>query len=146
MCWGKVLTLTQLKEHGFQLASLCSFCRKEEEELEHILIHCQAIWGQWTDLLFAFGVDWTCFFLAKDLIQSWIHFLVRKKTKAIWRAAPLLLLWAIWKERNKIIFEDATFSLLRLKFSVIRSLFMCVGFIPKADINFVRLLLYRFYG
>ena len=47
---------------------------------------------------------------------------------------------------NKIIFEDATFPPLRLKLSVIRSLFAWVGFIPKADIDFVRLILYRFYG
>ena len=146
MWWGKVLTSTQLKKRGFHLANMCPFWKKEEEELEHILIHCQAIWGQWTDLLSAFGVDWTCPFLAKDLIQSWMHFLVRKKAKAIWRVAPLLLLWAIWKERNKIIFEDATFSLLRLKLSIIQSLFTCARFIPKADINFVRLVLYRLYG
>ena len=68
--WGKGLTSTQLKKRGFHLASMCPFYRKEEEELEHILIHYQAIWGQWTDLLLAFGVDWTCPFLTKDLIQS----------------------------------------------------------------------------
>ena len=125
---------------------MCPFCRKEEEELKHILIHCHAIWGQWTDLLLAFGVDWTCPFLAKDLIRSWIHFLIRKKAKAIWRVAPLLLFGVIWKERNKIIFEDAIFSLLRLKLSVIPSLLTWGGFIPKADIKIVRLLCFRFYG
>ena len=98
---------------------MCPFCRKEEEELEHILIHCQVILEQWTDLLFAFGVDWTCHFLAKDLIQSWMHFPVRKKAKTIWRATPILLFWAIWKEITKIIFENATFSPLRLKLSII---------------------------
>ena len=144
--WGKVLTSTQLKKRGFQLASKCLFCGREEEELEHILIHCPAIWGQWTDLLYAFEASWICPFLIKDLIQSLMHFLVRKKAKAIWRAAPLLLFWAIWKERNRIIFDDATFSFRRVKFSVICSLFTRVGLIPKADMSFVRLLLYRFYG
>ena len=109
--WGKVFTSTQLKKRGFHLASKCPFYGREEEELEHILIHCRAIWGQCTDLLSAFGPSCTCPFLVKDLIQSWMHFLVGKKAKAIWIAAPLLLCWAIWKERNKIIFEDATFHL-----------------------------------
>ena len=53
--WAKVLTSTQLKKRDFQLASMCPFCRKEEEELEHILIRCQAIGGHWTDLLSALG-------------------------------------------------------------------------------------------
>ena len=56
--WGKVLTSSQLKKRGFHLASKCPFCGKKEEELEHILIHCSPIWGQWTDLLSAFGVSW----------------------------------------------------------------------------------------
>ena len=75
-----------------------------------------------------------------------MHFPVRNKVKAIWRTVPLLLFWAIWKENNKIIFEDVTFSPLRLKLSVIQSLLMRVGFIPKTDIDFDKLLLYKFYG
>ena len=122
---------------------MCPFCRKEEEELEHILIHCHAIWGQWINLLSTFGVAWTCLFMAKDLIQSWMHFPVKKEAKTIWRAAPLLLFWAKWK-RGIELFLKTTFSLLRLKLYVIRSLFTCAGFIPKVDIDFVRLLLYRF--
>ena len=112
--------------------------------MEHILIHCPSIWVQWTELFSAFGVSWAYPLLVKDLLQSWLHFLVRKKAKSIWRATPLIIFWAIWKERNRVIFEDATFSTLRLKLSVIRSLFTWAGCIPKADISFVRLLLYRF--
>ena len=65
-----VRTSAQLKKRGFQLVSKCPFCGREEEELEHILIHCLEILGWWTDLLFAFGASWTCPFLVKDLIQS----------------------------------------------------------------------------
>ena len=96
--------------------------------------------------LSTFGASWTCHFLVKDLIQIWMHFPVRKKVKAIWRAAPLFLFWAIWKERNRIIFEGANFSSRRVKLFVIRSLFTKAGLIPKADFSFVRLLLYRFYN
>ena len=76
---GKVHTSSQLKKRGYHLASRCPLCGREEEELEHILIHCPSIWGQWTDLLFAFGASWVCP-LVKDLLQSWLHFLVRKKS------------------------------------------------------------------
>ena len=114
--------------------------------MEHILIHCPSIRGQWTDILFAFGAPWVCPLFVKDILQSWLHFPVRKKAKAIWMVAPLILFWAIWKERNRVIFEDATFSTLRLKLSIIFSLFTWVGCIPNVDISFVRLLLYRSYG
>ena len=38
------------------------------------------------------------------------------------------------------------FSTLRLKLFVIRSLFTWAGCIPNADISFIRVILYRFYG
>ena len=47
----------------------------------------------------------------------------------------MVMFWAIWKERNKIIFEDATFSSLRLKLYVILSLFTWAGFIPNVDLS-----------
>ena len=68
--WGKVLTSTQLKKRGFHLTSKCPFCEREEEELEHVLIHCPSIWGQWIDLLSTFGVSWAYPHLIKDLFQS----------------------------------------------------------------------------
>lgn len=48
-------------------------------------------------------------------ILSWSHFPVMKKAKRLWRAASLILFWALWKERSKIIFEDAS----RIKTTVI---------------------------
>ena len=42
-CSGKVLTTNQLKKRGYQVASICPFCRKNEDSLDHILIHCSAI-------------------------------------------------------------------------------------------------------
>ena len=80
------------------------------------------------------------------IFPSWLNFPVRKKAKALWRAAPLILFWVIWKERNRIIFEDVTLSTLRLKLSFIRSLFAMAGCIPNTDNYFVMLLLYRFHG
>ena len=144
--WDKVLTFSQLKKRGFHLASKCPFCGKKEEEQEHILIHCPPIWGQWTDVLTAFGASWVPPVLVKDFLQSWLHFPVRKKAKSLWSAAPLILLWAIWKERNRVVFEGGAFSTLRLKHSIIRSLFTWAGCIPNADVSFVGLLLFNFYG
>ena len=73
-----MLTSSQLKKRGYHLASRCPLCGREEEELEHILIHCPLIWGQWTDFLYAFGASWVCPLLVKDFLQSWLHFPVRK--------------------------------------------------------------------
>ena len=72
--WGKVLTSTQLKKRGFHLASKCPFCGRVEEEVEHILIHCPSIWGQWSDLLYAFGASLACPLLVKNLSSKLVAF------------------------------------------------------------------------
>ena len=54
--------------------------------------------------------------LVKDLIICWSKIPLRKDDRKISRATLCCLFWAIWKERNKAIFEDEEFSLSRLKF------------------------------
>ena len=38
--WSKVLTLDHLKKKGRALANRCFLCGKEEEAVDHLLIHC----------------------------------------------------------------------------------------------------------
>ena len=63
-----MLTTKNLKNRGFQLASRCPLCGKDEEELNHILIHCPSIWGLWEGLISIPNIDWVCPLLAKDLV------------------------------------------------------------------------------
>ena len=59
----------------------------------------------------------------------------------MWIAAPLSLVWAIWKEINKLIFHDETFSLNRLKISFISVVISWAGLIAIVECSFVRILL-----
>ena len=56
--WGKVMTLDQLKRRGFSLANRCCFCGDDEENIEHLLIHCTKIWALWSILVEALGIAW----------------------------------------------------------------------------------------
>ena len=84
-----MLTMDQLKRRGHHLASRCPFCRKNEEALEHLLVHCPNIWGFWAALTFVTRTDWACPITVKDLLLCWSAFLVRKHARKIWTAAPL---------------------------------------------------------
>ena len=55
-------------------------------------------------------------------------------------AAPLSLFWAIWKKRNRIVFEDEIFSLNRLKLSFISALISWAGKIVNEECSLVRIL------
>lgn len=52
------MTMDQLKRRGFFLANNCPLCGKDEENIEHLLIHCPISWDIWTSLLAASGIDW----------------------------------------------------------------------------------------
>ena len=113
--WEKILTIEHLKKRGFQLARRCLLCGEAKENLNHLLIHCPSVWSPWEGLIYVSGLCWVCPFTVKDLFLEWTSFPVRKKIKNLWMAAPLFFIWAIWKERNRIVFEDMPFSYPRLK-------------------------------
>ena len=109
--WRKVLTTQQLKKRGYHVASRCSFCRRDEDGLEHILVHCPLIWGLWADLLSVVGACWTCPFLVKDLICSWVQFPVRKNVGRLWWAALLAFCGSFGKKGTKL-FSKISLSLI----------------------------------
>ncbi|RVW93915.1 putative mitochondrial protein [Vitis vinifera] len=113
--WGKVLTLDQLKKRSRILANRCFLCCEEEESIDHILIDCTRARVIW-ELLFAlFGVTWVLPFSVRDTVIGWCGFNLGKKRRKVWKAAPLCLFWAVWKERNRIAFDNEEFSIHRLK-------------------------------
>ena len=107
--------MDQLKRRGFSLANRCLLRRKDEENIEHLLLHCPMVWGIWSFLLMFVGVAWVPPWLIKDWFFVWKSILVRKSERKAWRAAPFCLFWAIWKERNRVMFENEEFSLNRLR-------------------------------
>jgi hypothetical protein len=38
---GKILTLDNLKRRNIVLVNRCGMCKKEEESIDHLLLHCE---------------------------------------------------------------------------------------------------------
>ena len=49
--WGKVLTLDRLQKRGWQLPNRCYLCGNEEENVNHLLIHCTVARMLWEIVL-----------------------------------------------------------------------------------------------
>ena len=122
------------------MASRCPLCGKAEENLDHLLVHCTLVWDLWADLISIPGLPWVFPYSFKDLLSSWTGFPIRKRARKLWMAGPLSLIWAIWKERNEVVFEDAVFSLSRLKTSFVSALISWVGLIVNGERSFVHSL------
>ena len=55
--WGKVLTLDQLKRRGRALANRCFLCEDDEEDINHLLLHCKKARMLWDLLLSIVGTS-----------------------------------------------------------------------------------------
>ena len=121
--WGKVLTLDQLKKRGRCLANRC-FGYEEEESIDHILIQCSKARVLWELLFSLFGVSWVLPYSVRDTLSGWSGFNMGKKRRKVWKAAPSCIFWAVWKERNRIAFDNEELSMNRLKNSFVCNLWM----------------------
>ena len=139
--WGKVLTADQLKKRGFQLASRCPLCQKDEETLEHLLIHSPAVWCLWATPHFFSKYGLGLPPLSKRLDDGLDNISNKKESKKNLEGSPPSPFWVIWKEINRVVFENENFSSNRLKQSFITSLAAWAGLICEGDYSIISLLL-----
>lgn len=96
-------------------------CEENEEIIEHLIPHCLNL--AFLDLLlFVLDIVWVLLLLVSDSMSSWAKIFVRKADRKGCKAAMRCLMWAIWKEQNRIVFRDDSFLLSRLKSAFLYSL------------------------
>jgi hypothetical protein len=101
---GKILTIDSLRRRGLTLLNWCCLCKKSEETVNHILIHCEFTKEMWHFDLILFGVSWVMPSNILELVQCWKMQGQSQSNEAIWKVIPTLLMWSIWRERNRCLF------------------------------------------
>ena len=80
---GKGSTLDQLRKRGIPLANKCPLCKREEENLDHLLLRCAMVQDLWA--LFAIvGISWVLPGSVKEMMAGWRRPFVRKIAKKFW--------------------------------------------------------------
>ena len=64
-----------------------------------------------------FDVQWVLHSSIKKNLIGWHGAFVSKRKEKAWRAAPLCLMWTLWKERNERVFNETERFDQALKFS-----------------------------
>ena len=64
-----------------------------------------------------FDVQWVLHSSIKRNLIGWHGAFVSKRKEKAWRAAPLCLMWTLWKERNERVFNETERFDQALKFS-----------------------------
>ena len=126
------MTLDQLKRRGFSLANRFPLCGMDEENVEHLLIHCPEVWGTWTSILATMGITWVPPYFVRDLLAGWRKISVKEERK----------IGVVRRERNRMIFENEDFSLSRLKSSFDYLLHSWASWCVNSESRFVVFSLY----
>lgn len=103
---NKILTLDNLKIRGFNFPNRCALCLKEEESMDHLVIHCSFTISIWESFLKNFCMEWVFPNSIQDLFHSWSYHWSNPSLRSLWKLSLPHILWGIWKEINTRIFRD----------------------------------------
>ena len=121
---GSILTCDNLMRRGHVLAGWCCMCKNHWETGDHLLLHCEAAAGLWSFILNMFGIQWVLPARVLDLLLGWYNWYGRHSSD-VWNLVPHCLMWSVWQERNRRIFEDSEKSSSSLQEQFSGLLFYC---------------------
>ena len=106
---GRVKTSEYLLSLGVihsESEAMCTFCNRELESLDHLLLHCAPVWRCWADILRWVGVSWATPASIVSLFHWWNVGIWQPRYRVLWAPIPLAVVWSIWNARNLKVFEN----------------------------------------
>ena len=109
----RVLTADRLAKFGIFGPSWCVLCKQNSEDAEHLFYGChfaQSCW-EWLRAQLMWSTPLPNSFQA--LLLSWPTKLDNGVYNKLWNICPSIVVWELWKERNRRIFRNSEMSLER---------------------------------
>ena len=110
---GRILTAERLRKIGINGPSRCPLCEKQEETIDHLLIQCQYAKKCWDIVQFKLRWQGPRAQTIREALDGWPRIAEKSTLSSIWLVAPSLIIWELWKERNRRIFRGEKESLRR---------------------------------
>lgn len=109
--------MDNLRKKSIISVSFCCLCKREEEIVDHLLLHCS--FAKVVEYDFAlFGVQWV---MPRGVVTLCFS---RYPNSGIWKAIlHFFFMWCIWRKRNVQSFEGYEQTILYMKQQHIRTLF-----------------------
>ena len=97
-------------------------CKRNGENMGHLLLHCPIASELWSLVFCVFGLHWVMPKRVKDLLASWQGSFGLHRNVVIWKMVPHCVMWCIWREKNARSFEGCEQSSIKLKSFFLHSL------------------------
>jgi hypothetical protein len=102
---GKIFTQDNLRKWHVIVINRCCMCKKTEETVDHLLLHCDVASVVWNSLFSRFGVSWVMPRRVIDLLTCWWSS-GKSRSAVVWKMTHICIFWCLWWERNNRSFED----------------------------------------
>jgi len=122
---GNILTIENGKNlwrRNITSVSRCHMCKRDEETVDHLLLHCPMAIELWGLVFALFGVKWVMTRKVVDLLACWQGSFGCHQSCDIWRFIPHCLMGCIWWKRNARSFEGCGWTTLELKAIFLKTL------------------------
>lgn len=103
---GRVLIANRFKKIGYNGPSWFPLCKQEEEDGDHLFLNCSFVQSCWHQLLAK--LQWQTMLpnTLLELLKSWLSTHRQAMFFYLWFGSPSILIWELWKELNRHIFQE----------------------------------------
>ncbi|XP_059070690.1 uncharacterized protein LOC131860311 [Cryptomeria japonica] len=108
---GRILTGERLKLIRIARPNVCLLCKENEETVEHLLFWCSYTKKVWDWLLNNLQYESVRSQSLKGFLLAWPACYKKSKWSILWVVSSAMLVWHIWKERNRRVFNEEALSL-----------------------------------
>ncbi|CAL5328668.1 unnamed protein product [Camellia sinensis] len=115
ICWlawrGRIKTCSFLRRIGVLPPNAqiqCVFCQSGEESMEHVLLFCPQVRQCWAAMASWWDQNLVIPGTVEGLLHWWSGGIAKSWSDRAWQAVPALVLWSVWKTRNKCLFKGET--------------------------------------
>ncbi|XP_057790785.1 uncharacterized protein LOC131007890 [Salvia miltiorrhiza] len=92
----------------------CPLCRAAGEDIDHLSWDCQFARQVWSYIFAWFHVDVTSNLDVGSFIIWAMQIQASRQVTNLWRVGVMTTIWSIWNLRNRVVFDDASFSAVNL--------------------------------
>ncbi|XP_026451912.1 uncharacterized protein LOC113352288 [Papaver somniferum] len=101
----KLNTIDNLHIRGVDIYNSCILCGDDTESHDHVFLHCKVAHKIWSMIFPTSCWSWVVPGNMKMLACNWQHKHFSASGNFIWSLIPAAVVYTIWLERNKRIFE-----------------------------------------
>jgi len=106
---NKILTWDRIQKKGFEGPSRCYLCNNVDETRDHLLVGCPYTEKLWTITKRLFNRPGFNTREFNELIFQWHKETFHcKVVQRAWNLISPFILWMVWKERNRRVFQNST--------------------------------------